>query len=81
MSGRGVVGGGVKGVGVGGRGPPKVRCGPATKPQPRLPSHGLHCHLNSTCVRYVLDCAILLARIREARQQHLGGRGCEATDT
>jgi hypothetical protein len=29
------------------RGPQKVRCGPATVLQPRLPSHGLHRFLNS----------------------------------
>ena len=32
-------------------GPTKVRCGPATVHQPRLPSHGLHCLLSSLCVR------------------------------
>ena len=38
--------------------PPKVRCGPATVLQPRLPSHGLHRHLSTLRVG--------LASIREA---------------
>ena len=37
-------------------GPPKVRCGPATVLQPRLPSHGLHRLLSSIRVPPATEC-------------------------
>jgi hypothetical protein len=36
-------------------GPPKVRCGPTTLLQPRLPSHGLHCLFSSSQGRGIND--------------------------
>ena len=36
--------------------PQKVRCGPATMLQPRLPSQGLHSHLRSLRVRWTVHC-------------------------
>ena len=36
----------------------KVRCGPATVLEARLPSHGLHCLLSSTRVRLTIECPI-----------------------
>ena len=44
--------------GVWGGGGQKVRCGPATVLQPRLPYHGLHHLLNSIRVRLAIACPI-----------------------
>ena len=41
-----------------GPGPPKVRCGPTTVLQPRLPSHGLHRQLSSSRVGLAGKCSI-----------------------
>ena len=40
----------------GGAGAQKVRYGPATVLQPRLPSHGLHSLLSSVRVRLAIEC-------------------------
>ena len=37
-------------------GPPKVKCGPATVRQPRLPSRGVHCLVSSIRVRLAVEC-------------------------
>ena len=54
--------------------------GAASKLQPRLPSHGLHRHLRSTFVPYVLDCSIpkgcsLASLIRAKGGQEVSGSG------
>ena len=68
------------------RGAPKVRCGPATVLQPRLPAHGLHRLLSSVHVQLAIECPIgplccSLSSLASARDHGFLGSGlyCRVT--